>query len=453
MKKIIGVLAVLAAISALCFFAFHKNGSEKTEAKAEVKSVEKIEPAEKTEEIEEDDSIETESYDVVVVGAGIAGLSAAYHLIKIEKNLKILVLEKDSRVGGRIFNRKFNDITYSLGASMGYQKNMLPSELKDKYNFVSQDAPKGVYFNDRLSLKNTSEEAFNELTKGKVALNYYKFLNFMVHIEQMAGRAENRFYKPDEYFENFDLVPYYESLLKDHISLKSEVTRIESKGDQVEIRYKKNGSKFKTSAKAVVVATPANVVKAVVKNLSENTKKFLGTIRYRGTRIVTMVLKNDSSFLPFSYINIDPKYDFWKIDRYFLKDQNYAFYTLYSNKLDTLNEKEFFEKSFAFLQKTGAGNFKTEDVMHYEVAYWDLFETNYCEDGSTECEMSFANSLVCDGIVEECINNPVKGIFLAGDYTLLYGGVYPAWCSGRDSAVRAARKVGLKTDLLDGEKK
>ncbi len=452
MKKTLIVLAVLAVISAVCFFAFQKsNESEKTVKTEEIREPEKTEETgdadkimESAEDLEEDaDAIKTENYDVVIVGAGMAGLSAAYQVKQIDKSLKMIILEKDNRVGGRIFNKKFNDLNYSVGASMGYQKAMMPAELKDKYRFVSQDAPKGVYFNDRLSLKNTSKEAFNELTGGKIALNHYKFLNFMVHIEQMADRAENRFYKPDEYFEDFDLVSYYESLLSAHTSLNSEVTKIKSKGDHVEIVYMKDGKKFKTSSKAVVVATPANVVRKVVKGLSETTKKFLDTIKYRGTRIISIVLKNDPSFVPFSYINIDPKYDFWKIDRYFLKDQNYAFYTLYSNKLDKLNEKDFFGRSFSFLQKIGVGNFKEEDVLHYEVVYWNLFETNYCEDGSSECEMSFANSLVCNGIVEECINNPVKGIFLAGDYTLLYGGVYPAWCSGKDSAVRALSSLGL----------
>jgi len=442
MKKVLIVLAVLAAISTVCFFTFHKNESKKTVKTEEIKVSEKV--AESKDELKEDnDAIETENYDIVIVGAGIAGLSAAYQVKQIDKNLKMIILEKDNRVGGRIFNRKFNELNYSIGASMGYQKVMMPAELKDKYRFVSQDAPKGVYFNDKLSLKNTSEEAFNELTDGKVALNHYKFLNFMVHIEQMADRAENRFYKPDEYFEDFDLVSYYESFLSEQTSLNSEVTKIKSKDDHVEIVYMKDGKKFKTSSKAVVVATPANVVKKIVKGLSETTKKFLDTIKYRGTRIISIVLKNDPSFVPFSYINIDPKYDFWKIDRYFLKDQNYAFYTLYSNKLDKLNEKEFFEQSFSFLQKIGVGNFKEENVLHYEVVYWNLFETNYCEDGSSECEMSFANSMICDGMVEECINNPVKGVFLSGDYTLLYGGVYPAWCSGKDSAVRALSSLGL----------
>ncbi|KAF8387388.1 hypothetical protein PRIPAC_76530 [Pristionchus pacificus] len=42
-----------------------------------------------------------ESFDVIVVGAGIAGLTAARELLKKEPTLKVLVLEGKDRVGGR----------------------------------------------------------------------------------------------------------------------------------------------------------------------------------------------------------------------------------------------------------------------------------------------------------------------------------------------------------------
>ena len=41
-----------------------------------------------------------ETYDVVVIGGGVAGLTAALHLA--ERGLKPLLLEADERVGGRL---------------------------------------------------------------------------------------------------------------------------------------------------------------------------------------------------------------------------------------------------------------------------------------------------------------------------------------------------------------
>jgi len=40
-------------------------------------------------------------FDVVIIGAGLAGLSSGFYLKKAKKDLKILVLEAKDRVGGR----------------------------------------------------------------------------------------------------------------------------------------------------------------------------------------------------------------------------------------------------------------------------------------------------------------------------------------------------------------
>jgi len=54
-------------------------------------------------------------YDVIIVGAGISGLSAAQNLIKHHN--KILVLEARNRVGGRIWSKHSWGATIDLGAS------------------------------------------------------------------------------------------------------------------------------------------------------------------------------------------------------------------------------------------------------------------------------------------------------------------------------------------------
>ena len=47
-------------------------------------------------------------YDVVIVGAGASGLAAAYNL----NDKKVLILEKQGRIGGRVNTRKFEDVVY-----------------------------------------------------------------------------------------------------------------------------------------------------------------------------------------------------------------------------------------------------------------------------------------------------------------------------------------------------
>ena len=50
---------------------------------------------------------QTNDYDVIIVGAGMAGLSAAYELKKAKLNVKIL--EQTERYGGRIFTYDENN--------------------------------------------------------------------------------------------------------------------------------------------------------------------------------------------------------------------------------------------------------------------------------------------------------------------------------------------------------
>src|SRR5580693_7532467 len=53
-------------------------------------------------------------YDVVVIGAGMAGLTAARALA--EAKLKVLVVEAQDRIGGRIWTRRVGNETIELGA-------------------------------------------------------------------------------------------------------------------------------------------------------------------------------------------------------------------------------------------------------------------------------------------------------------------------------------------------
>ena len=43
-----------------------------------------------------------EMYDIIIIGGGISGLYCAYNLLKKNKNLKVLVLEKNPKLGGRV---------------------------------------------------------------------------------------------------------------------------------------------------------------------------------------------------------------------------------------------------------------------------------------------------------------------------------------------------------------
>jgi len=52
-----------------------------------------------------------ELYDVIIVGAGISGLTAGYHLLSVAPDLRVIVLEAKDRVGGRTLTTDLKSAT------------------------------------------------------------------------------------------------------------------------------------------------------------------------------------------------------------------------------------------------------------------------------------------------------------------------------------------------------
>eukprot|EP00122_Pirum_gemmata_P010717 Pgem_evm1s9919 len=50
------------------------------------------------------DDVSCSGYDVIIVGAGLSGLTCAYRLAQKSAALSILVLEANNRVGGRTYS-------------------------------------------------------------------------------------------------------------------------------------------------------------------------------------------------------------------------------------------------------------------------------------------------------------------------------------------------------------
>ena len=75
-------------------------------------------------------------YDLIIIGAGPAGLTAAYELSDSDK--KVLVLEKKPQVGGLAETKVFDDYRYDIGPHRFFTKNQ---EVYDLFlNILDKDA-------------------------------------------------------------------------------------------------------------------------------------------------------------------------------------------------------------------------------------------------------------------------------------------------------------------------
>jgi protoporphyrinogen oxidase len=65
-------------------------------------------------EITKENELGNPEYDVIIVGAGMAGLSAAYRILTRRPDTKLLILESRERIGGRIWSIPFDTKKFGL---------------------------------------------------------------------------------------------------------------------------------------------------------------------------------------------------------------------------------------------------------------------------------------------------------------------------------------------------
>ena len=63
----------------------------------------------------------TNFYDIIIIGSGMAGLFSAYNIKKISPNTSFLILEKHKKewIGGRSSNEMFYGAEIVTGAGIG----------------------------------------------------------------------------------------------------------------------------------------------------------------------------------------------------------------------------------------------------------------------------------------------------------------------------------------------
>ena len=120
-------------------------------------------------------------YDVIIVGGGISGIYTMYNLKKKYPNLKVLLLEKNERFGGRVYSHyeKVDNVDYvmDLGAGrVGYHHKLMVNLIKelklDKYMHPISNTENYIEYNSK-----TGESVNKNNIKEKYSKLLYKFFN------------------------------------------------------------------------------------------------------------------------------------------------------------------------------------------------------------------------------------------------------------------------------------
>lgn len=392
-------------------------------------------------------------YDVVIVGAGMSGLSASFYL----KDFNGLVLEKNSRVGGRVHSKSFQEINYELGAYAAYPYQLLPFEYNPGGLSPGNDSLGLLLNGKRISCKNPLECMYKagfsvediehiQDYDGKNGIDFERFPNWKIQIMNgffnVVQSGDIREYNPKrqrdafkpwttDHFNNGNSALAYEfrSRLNHKLVLDATVTSVEDKGTYSEVTYTNNGQTHKVIAKAVIVTTPAPVTLKIVKTLPPDVTQMLQQIKFNPHAVYVAVLKNDK-IKPFNYLTTPELYSSYILRGTTANPSLNVYYIHFSHDKSQLiknfNSKKLDKTVYDILQVAFGNQFSPEMVVHTDFSFWNeaavVVDPDYYERW------------------ERNIFNPTKRIFLCGDYLDIYG--FPL---GINAAIQSGLKTGKET--------
>ncbi len=386
-------------------------------------------------------------YDVVIVGAGASGLAAAYNL----NDKKVLILEKQNRIGGRVNTQKFQDIVYELGAYSAYPESSVPFEYKPSRLITGLDSL-NIYLNQKvykcmvplecMYKVGFSVSEINNLQEydSKNGIDFSEFSSWKVEVMNsffnIVQSGDIRQYNPkrqrdafktwttDHYANgNSELIYEMRAQITGKVKLGAEVKKVSDKGTFVEVQYQKDGEDFTVTAKSALITTPAPITKYLIDNLNPSVYSMLDNIKFNSHSVYIVVTKNDK-FPNFNY-TLTPEFYSSTIIKSKTTNPNLKVYYFHFADKKAAQFEQFSETRKAkeirtIMDKLWGSRFDESIIAHEDYKFWKM-----------------AATVVDNGYYERMgrsIFNPSKRIFLAGDYLDLYGfplGIHAALKSGQ----------------------
>ena len=391
---------------------------------------------------------EIPSYDIVIVGGGLAGLSTSYYL----NNYSVLILEKENKLGGRVNTIYINGTPIDLGGMTGISLITLPFELENP-NIYTENGPFGIYYSGEVKYNDSVLEVVDNLNLTQDEKDQISdFGNYILTIEEVNETVYdllNSIFNVINSGEVRDFIPSYQHILfaryyLDHylngtsilvdgfkkrinatISLESTVTSVEDEGDKVRIYYQKDGQTRSVYANACVVTTPGPITKWLVKEQCNETKEFLDSLKFGAITSVPFIVPHNSTD-NFSYIithdspfNVILKFSTLTgndvIMVYYMNKSAYDLYNLSDTEVTSLTIEEF--------NKIGIGNLTSANISYSTVHRW-----------------KYAAPIISNesyGIPDWNKVRPSDRVFLAGDYSC----VNSTMSYGMNAAIGSGKRV------------
>ena len=363
-------------------------------------------------------------YDCVIIGGGLSGLSAAYEL----RNKYTIILEKENRIGGRVFTKIKNEITFDLGAIFGYDLKTVPFEFQNS-TIIEETGPVGIFFKNKFFIGQTPVDCMRQICTNKIILNEildfqnkkttflsneaYEILNAFFKVihpgemkEYIAERQADAFEKYNTFhFEkgNQELIEAFKKKIHSEILLKSEVLSVLEENGIVETTYKCNGSINKILSRCAIVTPPAPITKKIVTKIQPTTSAFLAKVKYGSFIFAEIALKN-AAFPDFSYI-VTPESGSNAILKQKTKIPGIELFVVcygdkQSNEMSNFSDKIIYDKSLEILKRIGS--FDNACAVDSEIIRWG--------NGGT-----IISGEVYNNFSMNCYTASPR-VFLAGDY-------------------------------------